>query len=81
MSERALEQRKRKTNSEYAAAAQRLLTEMEAVEQQMDRHRAEGERLKAETQVIKERVAVTLARLRTEIERLTCAASSNSAAR
>ena len=67
MSDRALGRSKSRTNAEYEIAAKQLLAQMEVVEQQMDADHAEGLRLKAETQVIKDRIAVRLARLEKEI--------------
>ena len=66
--------RKRKTTADYEAAATQLLAEMSRLDEQMDADRARGERLKAETQIIKERTAAVLARLQEQIGALSRAA-------
>ena len=70
MSETTLSKSKRKTAADYEAIAAQLLAEISRLEEQMDKDRAESDRLKAETQVIKGHTAATLSRLREQMDRL-----------
>ena len=63
MSETTLTKPKRKTAADYEAIAVQLLAEMERINEQMDRDRAESELLKART-------SETLSRLQEQINRL-----------
>ena len=53
MSETLLTKSKRKTAADYELVAVQLLDEISRLEEQMDRDRAESERLRVETQIIK----------------------------
>ena len=70
MNDTALPKSKRKTAADYQAVAAQLLTEINRLEEQMDRDHAESERLKVETQVIMARTETTLSRLQEQIDRL-----------
>ncbi len=59
-----------KTTADYKAAFTQLLVEMDRVDERMDKDRAEIERLKIETQVIKARTSANLARLQEQINHL-----------
>jgi len=61
---------KRKTAADYEATATQLLAEMDRLEEQMSDRHAEGERLKAETQIIKARTEVKLSRIQEQINSL-----------
>lgn len=82
MSGTALTKSKRNTNADYEARAAQLLIEMNHLEEQMDKDRAESERLKAETQVIKAeteiiktRTTATLSQLAQQVNGLAQASS------
>ncbi len=60
MSETALTKSKRKTAADYEIIASQMLAEIDRLEEQMNRDRAESERLKAETQIIKAHTDATL---------------------
>ena len=47
-----------------------LLAQMDAVEEEIDREHAKGERLKLETEAIRARIDATLARIREELDRM-----------
>ena len=66
-----LTQPKPKTDADYEESVRQLLAEMSRVEEQMDRSRAESERLKLETQAIKKSAEITLARLEEHVLNLT----------
>ena len=51
------------TDAEYEAACRQLLNEMSRFDEQMDQDRAESQRIKVETEVIKARTEGKLARL------------------
>jgi hypothetical protein len=51
------------TDAEYEAAFGQLLTEMSRLDEQIDRDRAESQRIKMETEIIKARTEGKLARL------------------
>lgn len=74
MSETALTPSKQKSTASYQVAAAALLDQMAHVEERMDLHQTEGERLKIETQVIKARTEDTLAQLEDQLSRLSTAA-------
>ena len=63
-----------KTAADYKAAFSYLLAEMDRVDERMDKDRAEIERLKIETQVIKARTSANLSRLQEQIDSLSRAA-------
>ena len=58
------------TTAHYKAAIAHLLVEMDRMDERMDKERAEIERLKIETQVIKTRTTANLARLAEQIRHL-----------
>jgi hypothetical protein len=70
MSDTVLTPPKRKTTADYQAAVARPLAAMNRLEEQIEEHHAESERLKAETGVIKARTAVTLSRLQDQMTSL-----------
>ena len=70
MSEPVLTKPKRKTAADYKAIASQLLADISRLEEQMDKDRAESERLKIETQIIKKHTAATLSQLQEQIDRL-----------
>ena len=70
MSEAVLTKSRRKAATHYESVAAQLLDQISHLEQQMDADRAESERLKAETQIIKAHTAATLSQLREQINRL-----------
>ncbi len=55
------------TDAEYEELVRQLFAEMSQIEEQMDRHRAESERLKFETQVITQGTDAKLARLEEQV--------------
>jgi hypothetical protein len=74
MSETILTPSKQKNAVNHQAAATALLEQMARVEERMNLHQTEGERLKIETQVIKERTEGTLGQLQEQLNRLSTAA-------
>lgn len=59
-----------KTTSDYKSVLADLLAEMDRIGERMDEDRAEIERLKIETQVIKSRISTNLDRLQEQIHSL-----------
>ena len=70
-----MKQPKRKGAAHYAAMAAQLLAEMNRLNERIDTTHAEGERLRAQTQIIKVHTEVTLSRLQEQINTLSGAAS------
>ncbi|HZT40904.1 MAG TPA: hypothetical protein VFA07_01880 [Chthonomonadaceae bacterium] len=59
-----------KTAADYKTAFSHLLAEMDRVGERIDKDRAEIDRLKIETQVIKARISENLSRLQEQINNL-----------
>ena len=70
MDESTLTRPKGKTTAGYKTAVAHMLTEMDLLDGRIDKNRAEIERLKIETQVIKARTSANLTRLQEQIRSL-----------
>ena len=70
MDETTLTRQKLKTTADYKAAFAHLLAEMDCIDERMDKDRAEIERLKIETEIIKARTSANLSRLQEQVNNL-----------